>query len=285
MTGVRSWVRRGLAHQLEAINLNLDLTNPDRMALQAGEICLNNLWKSGIEGFPSWRIATGEYQDGATVCIPDLAWRQPSDDAQAGELDQHLTKLDAKTYPPLVFRHMLQKWSPDDPHVSISKKLAVAMEATLDTLGGFKKGSGIETKPFGGILSWDHLVIKRPGKSSTSTEPSQEFTTLRLSCSRIQNSNRWAAPSNLHSILSLWIHSLTDRVSDHPGMQMSTEFFRILGLGTSFEPHVLEKLLDWIRQPIYICPYVDGASGFQDPTREQPSRFPVFGLVSPATQK
>ncbi|KAF2791447.1 hypothetical protein K505DRAFT_207343, partial [Melanomma pulvis-pyrius CBS 109.77] len=40
MTGVRSWVRRGLAHDIKSINLNLDVTNLDRLALEIGERCL-----------------------------------------------------------------------------------------------------------------------------------------------------------------------------------------------------------------------------------------------------
>lgn len=132
-------------------------------------------------------------------------------------------------------------------------------------------------------FQWSHLV-SRPTKYRLST---RELFEISLSCtshigsSKQNNEGRWETPSELYSILSLWIYSLDTRnvpetlYEKRP--QHASDFMRVIGRCDDFDTGNLRALSAWIGRWILLCPEPDGQSTFSNRVHCDAPIWPVFG--------
>lgn len=225
MTGVRSWVRRGLAHSPNAFQINADLADPDQLALQAGRLCKRTLGDCpNVEGL-SWRIITGTSIEN----IREAPWVFLPFEFTHDRVDS-LPEIDSDTDPYIVIRSKLGDFISNDPLVHIAKSLEKALLTTLEII---RRSVSDYTLILAGPLRnihWHHLVSVRSSAESTS-----ETYRLRLSCSR--GLDGWKVPPNLYCVLSLWYKSLAVQFTSNQDVDPfeGKNIVRLMGSVESFD--------------------------------------------------
>lgn len=302
MTGVRSWVRRGLAtepphivlnsgHELDEAAIYLGLFGPSDSSDKSPFGPTSEL----VNGW--WEIVTGGYRGYPGDPSPLPRWVHPRRDGEEQLLRVHAYGGVRRFRPdPVVsIRQDLQSYMPD---ASPIHEIASALERTIKRIIiAFDEAVIIDAlKPTQTSqdyrqFQWSHLV-SRSGESR-STPP--ELFEIPLSCtayvgsrSNRNNERECETPDELYPILSLWIYSLKTRNlgwADRLGgaseyttrPQNASDYIRLIGRCDDLDTGNLRALPAWIGRWILLFPEPDGQSIFSSRVYGRAPTWPVFG--------
>jgi hypothetical protein len=262
MTGIRSWVRRGLADKYSCRPLSSD---PDEISMALGFRCIaqakqepkafDRSIKFGRIYSTSWKIPTAN----------DLrTWRGPPWNNLYGDFPKMKDdNLPMKEDPMITIRSMLQQFCTNqDPLIHLAEHLYTAFSSTLKL---WKQALRDEATPYPTevresktlswllpVLSWDfRLELCHEGL-------------LRLNC----REDGWFGPPKekleLHAMLSMWLTTLRyEYTHDRP------PYLRVLGHWSRYSLPSLEHLPRWVGTslPVEPIPVTNGERSSLGPHR------------------